>query len=186
MDDRGSAFGEVAVTLAPSCGNVRFGTSTARMMAPAGAMRRVPTEAADEIAHWPMTAAWERCGEGILHDDRRLPWFPVASAASGTPTRAVGSIRRIGERHVATGGRLPVTAFAMPRNHPPIQAAGASGVSRVSKTFVPKANPSRAKIVFYPTLLDCQNSDSIESSGVTLTITVTASETNIAMSNGAR
>jgi hypothetical protein len=27
-----------------------------------------PTEAADEIAHWPMTDARERCGESIMRD----------------------------------------------------------------------------------------------------------------------
>jgi hypothetical protein len=56
------------VTLAPSCETCAFWhqygphDGTCRRSAPR------PTEAADEIAHWPMTDAQERCGEGIMRD----------------------------------------------------------------------------------------------------------------------
>jgi hypothetical protein len=56
------------VTLATSCETCAFWhqhgphDGTCRRNAP------LPTEAADEIAHWPMTDAQERCGEGIMRD----------------------------------------------------------------------------------------------------------------------
>ena len=56
------------MTLATSCGSCAFWhqhgphDGTCRRSAP------LPTEAADEIAHWPMTDAQERCGEGIMRD----------------------------------------------------------------------------------------------------------------------
>jgi hypothetical protein len=56
------------MTLATSCGSCKFwhqhgpDGGTCRRSAP------LPTEAADEIAHWPMTDTRDRCGEGIMRD----------------------------------------------------------------------------------------------------------------------
>jgi hypothetical protein len=60
------------MTLAPSCGECAFWhqrgphDGTCRRSAPK------PAEAADEIAHWPLTPSRERCGEGVLRNGQTL------------------------------------------------------------------------------------------------------------------
>ena len=144
------------MTLAPSCETCAFWNQdgpqdgTCRRSAPR------PTEAADQIAHWPMTDGQERCGEGIMRD--QAPALVSCGECRFWRTNPGGGLDPQNRRDARrdwwkTAGHCVRHA----PHHLPIRAVVASGVPPVSKIVVPKANLYRDEMYLYSALLASEN-----------------------------